>query len=641
MSVQNMKMVSILGEYGKLDETIEACIRTGCYQPEQTSDIMENVQGFSHINDENPYAEMLHRINDIFELGGITPEIFPLTDSHMSEKDVKDFLDKLDSNLKTVQQRRHELIKQGEQIESDLANLEHFDGIGINLREAFSAEFVKVRFGKIPIDGYEKIASYRHNPYVLFFPCSNDENYYWGMYLAPVDETREVDRIFASLFFERLRLPGSTGTPHEAIAYLKKQQEDNRILLEVQQGTIDDCFKNQRDDCMRLYTYIKTRYDSFEIRRYATRYHNSFLLMGWVPESDIERFSKSVSGIEGIEIELGNPKSGSKRFKPPTKLKNSRIFRPFEFFVNMYGVPNYSEVDPTVFMAITYCLLFGIMFADLGQGIILSIAGYIMYKKFKLAVGKILIPCGITGSLFGLVFGSVFGLEHALDPLYRAVGFTEKPIDIMGSATTLLGFSIAIGVVLIILAMCINVYSCFKQKKPADALFGHNGLAGILFFGSILMIVCIMAFGINLPVLPFIIGGCVIPVLLIFFKGILAKLMAGKKAKPESVGDYIMENFFELFEVVLSYLTNTLSFLRVGAFVLVHAVMMMVFFALADMTGGGIPYIIIVVFGNVFVTVLEGLIVSIQVLRLEFYEMFSRFYIGEGLPFEPIEVKAN
>ena len=117
--------------------------------------------------------------------------------------------------------------------------------------------------------------------------------------------------------------------------------------------------------------------------------------------------------------------------------------------------------------------------------------------------------------------------------------------------------------------------------------------------------------------------------------------MAGKKALSGSVGDYIIENFFELFEVILSYITNTLSFLRVGAFVLVHAVMMMVFFSLADMTGGGVFYVVIVVFGNAFVTLLEGLLVNIQVLRLEFYEMFSRFYIGEGVPFEPVRIQAK
>ena len=87
----------------------------------------------------------------------------------------------------------------------------------------------------------------------------------------------------------------------------------------------------------------------------------------------------------------------------------------------------------------------------------------------------------------------------------------------------------------------------------------------------------------------------------------------------------------------MSYVTNTMSFLRVGAFVLVHAGMMMVVFVLAE-TVGGVGYWPIVVFGNALVMVLEALLVAIQVLRLEYYEMFSRFYSGEGRPYEPVKL---
>ena len=292
-------------------------------------------------------------------------------------------------------------------------------------------------------------------------------------------------------------------------------------------------------------------------------------------------------------------------------------------------------------MAITYTILFGIMFADLGQGIVLAVAGYIMWKWKRMDVGKILIPCGISGALFGCVFGSVFGYEHVLDPVYRILGFSEKPIDVMESATTLLAFSIGIGVVLILIAMVSNVYSSLKRRDYGSAIFGHNGLAGLLFYGSILGFAAVALTGSSFPTLPIVLFGMVLPVILIFFKEPLGKLVARKEDwKPEKWGDYVLENVFELFEVILSYLTNTVSFLRVGAFVLVHAGMMMVFFSLAEILPGPVS-IIMIVFGNAFVTVLEGLLVSIQVLRLEFYEMFSRFYIGEGHPFEPVAVKAD
>ena len=148
--------------------------------------------------------------------------------------------------------------------------------------------------------------------------------------------------------------------------------------------------------------------------------------------------------------------------------------------------------------------------------------------------------------------------------------------------------------------------------------------------------------GVHVMTLPYILGLVVLPFMLIFFSEPLGDLVNGEKDwQPESWGGYIVEKIFESIEVLLSYVTNTMSFLRVGAFVLVHAGMMMVVFVLAETVGGGVGYALVVIVGNVLVMVLEALLVAIQVLRLEYYEMFSRFYSGEGRVFEPVKVKAE
>ena len=130
----------------------------------------------------------------------------------------------------------------------------------------------------------------------------------------------------------------------------------------------------------------------------------------------------------------------------------------------------------------------------------------------------------------------------------------------------------------------------------------------------------------------------VIPILVVFLKEPLIHKMAGKPMFPHGFGGFFTEGFFELFEIVLSFVANTMSFLRVGGFVLSHAGMMLVVFTLAEMVGG-VGYWIVLVFGNIFVMCLEGMIVGIQVLRLEFYEMFSRYYEGKGKPFTTINQK--
>ena len=311
----------------------------------------------------------------------------------------------------------------------------------------------------------------------------------------------------------------------------------------------------------------------------------------------------------------------------------------------MYGLPSYDEIDPTIFVSIVYTVLFGIMFGDVGQGIVLSIVGYFMWKLKNMALGKILIPCGISSTIFGVIYGSVFGLENLLDGFYNKVfGLAEKPIDVMEPNTTMmiLVAAISIGVVLIITSMIINIISSLKRRKYENGLFGPNGICGLIFYSSLVFgIVIQLIFKIKVITIPYIILLIVLPLVCIVFKGILAKIVTkDKNWKPESMGEYLLENIFEIFEVLLSYLSNTMSFLRVGAYVLVHAGMMLAVLALASMTAG-IAHIIIFTIGNIIVIALEGLLVGIQVLRLNFYEIFSRFFEGEGRPFTPVTIKKS
>ena len=180
--------------------------------------------------------------------------------------------------------------------------------------------------------------------------------------------------------------------------------------------------------------------------------------------------------------------------------------------------------------------------------------------------------------------------------------------------------------------------SCLKHKKIGEAIFSNNGLVGIvIYLAGVAFCVSFMGGPSVLPnsVIFSIMGVCA---LLLFIKEIpIGIIDKHPDWKPESVLDFVLQNVFELIEYILSYFSNTVSFLRVGAFVIVHASMMMVVFTLgAD--GSNIPVVII---GNIVVIALEGLLTGIQGLRLEFYEMFSRFYDGGGRAFEPVRLQPS
>ena len=325
--------------------------------------------------------------------------------------------------------------------------------------------------------------------------------------------------------------------------------------------------------------------------------------------------------------------------KPPVKLKNNKFSGPFSMFVEMYGLPSYNGFNPTMLVAVTYTLLFGIMFGDLGQGLLLSFLGLIIYKKSGNRLGAILQRIGLSSAFFGLIYGSVFGFENALNPLYKKLGFEHKPLEIMENTMGVLIGAILIGVAIIFVSIIINIFIGFKHRDYVNAVFGNNGIAGFVFFGAVLVGLGFMLTGRgNIFTAPYVIVLIIIPVIVMFFREPLGCLVKGERFKLESgLGDFLASNFFEVFEFMLGYATNTLSFVRIGGFVFSHAGMMSVVMILSEMVSTGASPVVIII-GNLFVMGMEGLIVGIQVLRLEFYEIFSRFYEGNGHPFEPLKI---
>jgi V/A-type H+/Na+-transporting ATPase subunit I len=257
-------------------------------------------------------------------------------------------------------------------------------------------------------------------------------------------------------------------------------------------------------------------------------------------------------------------------------------------------------------------------------------------------LGAIGIRIGITSAIFGFLYGSLFGNEEILIPVFQNVfGLVDKPIHVMDAdfTMTLLISAIGIGVFLIIVAMIISIYIKAKHKHYIEMIMSHNGIAGLIFYTYLLSALGLsMGFQIDILTPVFTIPFIGIPLLLIFFKEPFERRSHGEKMFPTGFGGFFVEGFFELFEILLSYITNTMSFLRVGGFILSHAGMMLVVMSLMEMVGGA-GSIFVLIFGNIFVMALEGMIVGIQVLRLQFYELFSRYYQGNGIAFTPLKIK--
>ena len=246
----------------------------------------------------------------------------------------------------------------------------------------------------------------------------------------------------------------------------------------------------------------------------------------------------------------------------------------------------------------------------------------------------IMAAAGAVSTVFGFIYGALFGNEEILraNPVTARFALLEPMKDI----NTILIGAVALGVVIILFSMTLGIINSFKRGEPGAALFGQNGIAGLVFYVSVLVLAVNMLMGKSAGLVPEI--SIAVTLIIIFLKEPLTKLSEGKKNwKPESVGEFLLESFFELFEIILSFATNTISYVRLGAFAMAHASMMSVVFIIGNMAGPGVGYAIVMILGNALVMGLEGLIVGIQALRLEFYEMFSRYYTGDGREFVSVK----
>ena len=212
-------------------------------------------------------------------------------------------------------------------------------------------------------------------------------------------------------------------------------------------------------------------------------------------------------------------------------------------------------------------------------------------------------------------------------------------LPFVGQLNTVFIVAVAFGMALILLAMVFQIINAKKRGDKENLFFSPNGVAGLVFYGFLVLTIVLYMTGHKTPGNIMMVIFLGIPVILFLLKEPLGQLVEGKKPKAEGgVGMFLVQGFFELFETMLSFFSNTMSFVRIGAFAVSHAAMMEVVLMLGGITdGAGNPNWIIIVLGNIIVCGLEGLVVGIQVLRLEYYEMFSRFYTGSGREFHPYD----
>lgn len=417
------------------------------------------------------------------------------------------------------------------------------------------------------------------------------------------------------------------------IEQVERRLSEVEIEKKKVKSIIEKIRETDTEEILTLYKGLWFINSSLKIKSSSIRGGKLILFSGWIPAKYKEEVSRKILEItDGISVIETNDAEKiyrqDKQIVIPTKLNNPKQLSSFESLVKLYAIPRFYEVDPTIIFAFLYVLFYGMMFGDVGQGLALSLVSALLFWKFKgfRVVSGLGIAVGISAAIFGFLYGSVFGIEEKIIPAM----WTSPLHDVL----KLMKVSIAIGFIVISVGLILNIINTSREGNIPKLLLSSKGISGLIFYTSLVGYpIYLIIFGGTLNVTIMLLG-VGIPMLLFVVESIIESVKHHHKVSPVTV-------FFELFEVFISFVSNTISFIRIAGFALNHTALMITFFSIANVisgtTIGDIIGFFIIVFGQIFIIGFEGFIVGIQALRLSFYEFFTKFFRGGGKAFEPVK----
>lgn len=647
MAIENVMMMNVVGKINYVDrfakdiflfndiQIVDAMneIDTGRFTLPVCEENIGELLGFAQLVpgenmvDEKIFVQKVQKLNELYD-NKLTLDTKALS---KKEYDLGEILEKtdrfqnyLDTEFENLGKAREKLKKVNTSIEA----YEYIKNIDVKMEDLNNMEYFTYTIGSVSKDNAARLKSiYNTVTSIVFHVGDTSQNEEVFMIISPKDFEVETNRILKALNLKLVegyddayvKAPGDilTDLGLEKVK-LEKTISENETLLEKHR----DENKVEAEEVFN----VLTLYANLNIiKKYMAFSDENFYFSGWVSKKDRAALEKIAAQYDNMIVMFTDPDATN---KPPTKMKNNWVFRPFETLVKMYGVPAYNELDPTPFLSITYLFCFGYMFGDVGQGLVLLLAGYILGKR-GVELGHVIARMACSSIIFGFIYGSIFGNESILPTLW------VRPFE---NINTVLLTAVVLGVVMLFIAYLYSIINKLRAGDIKEGLFGKNGIAGFVLYISILLC-ALCATGIipgGSAFTPFLAVLAVALVILVLLREPIANTIRKRKLYDTSAGDYYVESGFELFEMLLAMLSNTLSFIRVGAFALTHVGLFMAFETLATMVGGGFGGVIVLIVGNVLIIVLEGLIDFIQCLRLQFYELFSKYYTGDGEEFVPL-----
>ena len=603
------------------------------------------------------FSTVERRLQALMQTLGLEEQYFGGTpkDSLTDLEAIRPAVERIEGEVKASNDQLTTEKKRLEQLEPELQQLAPIADIDIEVGALRRSKYLYSLPGIIPAANVSRLETSLARIPHAFFTLREDPQKPLVWLLGPCSHSDVIDRAARSAYLTPLSLPEEfAGTPAEVTRALTKAIEDSKRKIEVLEGNLRKLAQTHQSELRGLLLDVHiSRLTADAMARFGQLRH-TYVVVGWVPTSELETLKKRLTeASKEILIEARPILPSEHRGNVPVALRNPGFLGAFEFMVNTYARPRYEEIDPTILIAVTFPLLYGAMFGDVGHGLVLATFGALAASKAVPALrgfarlGGLLFACGLSGMIFGFLFGSIFGFEDVL-PKSPFFGHFVV-IQPLHSILQILALAIGAGIVLLNVGILLNIFTALRARNWARFLFDSNGLAGWILYLSFLVLIgqLIGSLFLKRSFFPgILIGAAAIGMvggvlLAVVFSEPLKRWMEGHRPLIEGgTGMFFIQSAAEVFEKFISMLSNTLSYVRVGAFAIVHAGFNSAVFVMANLLSSGHAsgpvFWAVVVLGNLGVIVLEGFIVTIQTMRLHFYEFFSKFFMGGGSAYEPL-----
>jgi V/A-type H+-transporting ATPase subunit I len=539
-----------------------------------------------------------------------------------------DRLQALDQQLKAlwaqISALEEQIRRQNEKIAAirQLANsLQKFTSLDLDLgRLRRQGRFLRIAVGTIPAENFDQLRRALSLTNFLIKRFYSSEGINHVVLFGPSQHREEVQDLLQSADFRGLAVPQEfSGSPTQLQADLDRQSGEAEAGLKSQQQELYDLIDANLERLRLARDALLLAQPYASLGTVLKGRGGLVYLQGWVPAHRQDEIRQQLAGHLEYPFRLEFSEPGQQDFdRVPSLLKKSWLLQPFQGLVKNFGMPGYREVDPSALFALSYLLMFGMMFGDIGHGAVIALASLLFVRSYP-GVTIVGVLAGMSSILFGFVYGSLFGYEHVVPALWMSP--MHDPVQVLVLA-------VFWGAGFIVIANLLAIRNFFAAGQLEQAYFSGKGLAGLLFYLAAFYAAYQVAANGRFGWLEALAMTAPMAVIVYF----------NWRQSSGGLVERILVVFIEGLEHIISNVSGTLSFLRVAAFSLNHIALAAAVFAIAGMLGN-FGHGLTVVLGNIFIIVLEGAIVAIQCLRLEYYEGFSRFFNGKGRAFEPLKLE--